>query len=210
MITDYGNPDASVVLIQPAEEHDLSGIEREVKAIEELAGVPFCLKLLRVENWNADLSPWPSPAVFGTEDFKGGAEQTLKEALKLADDRKKTYLIGGYSLAGLFALWAGYQTEVFSAVAAASPSMWYPGFTEYMRNSRIHARSVYLSLGDREARVRNPVMGTVEDRIREAHALLESQGTCTVLEWNRGNHFQDAELRTAKAFAWALRETAGS
>ena len=33
-------------------------------------------------------------------------------------------VIGGYSLGGLFSLWAAAQTDSFRAVAAASPSVW--------------------------------------------------------------------------------------
>ena len=37
-------------------------------------------------------------------------------------------------------------------------------------------------------------------------ALLREDHSVT-LEWNPGNHFQDSELRTAKAFCWvAARE----
>jgi hypothetical protein len=47
-------------------------------------------------------------------------------------------------------------------------------------------------------------MATVGDRIRETHALLQASGLRTTLEWNPGNHFRDAALRTAKAFAWLM------
>ena len=49
-----------------------------------------------------------------------------------------------------FALWTSYCTDMFTAVAAASPSMWFPGFTDFMENNEILCDSVYLSLGDRE------------------------------------------------------------
>ena len=67
------------------------------------------------------------------------------------------------------------------------------------------SRWVYLSLGDREERARNPVMATVGDRIREAHALLREWDIDCTLEWNEGNHFANADLRTAKAFLWVLK-----
>ena len=47
-------------------------------------------------------------------------------------------------------------------------------------------------------------MAAVSERIREAHDLLWSQGINTTLEWNQGNHFKDADIRTAKAFAWVM------
>ena len=198
-----GNPDASVVMIQMADDHDLEFIESEVREIQKLTEVDFCLIAIKVQNWNLDLSPWKAPAVFGKEGFGGGADKTLEEVLKYCSDRDKTYIIGGYSLAGLFALWAAYQTDVFAAVAAASPSIWFPGFVDYMKENEIHSKAVYLSLGDKEEKARNPVMATVGACIREASDILKEKGIKIILEWNQGNHFKDADLRTAKAFAWA-------
>ena len=198
-----GNPDASVVMIQMADDHDLEFIESDVREIQKLTEVDFCLIAIKVQNWNLDLSPWKAPAVFGKEGFGGGADKTLEEVLKYCSDRDKTYIIGGYSLAGLFALWAAYQTDVFAAVAAASPSIWFPGFVDFMKENEIHSKAVYLSLGDKEEKARNPVMATVGACIREASDILKEKGIKTILEWNQGNHFKDADLRTAKAFAWA-------
>ena len=65
------------------------------------------------------------------------------------------------------------------------------------------ARRIYLSLGDAEEKTRNRVMATVGDCIREQASLLEKQGIETTLAWNPGNHFKDADVRTAKAFLWA-------
>jgi len=202
----YGNPDAGVVLIQMVDDHDLAGIENEVAEIQRRSAQDFCLITIKVGNWNTDLSPWKAPAVFGKEDFGDGAERTLQEVLKYTDDPAKTYYIGGYSLAALFAIWAGYQTDVFRGVAAASPSVWFPGFADFMKEHPIQTSSVYLSLGDREEKTRNPVMATVGDRIREAHDRLKEKGVNTTLEWNPGNHFKDADIRTAKGFAWVMEQ----
>ena len=204
MMTVYGNPNASIFLIQMVDDHDLEGMGSEVAEIKKLTDADFCLLAIKVQNWNADLSPWPAPAVFGREGFGNGAADTLNEARKICTDQEKTYIIGGYSLAGLFALWAAYQTDVFKGVAAASPSVWFPGFADYMKEHEIRTGAVYLSLGDKEEKARNPVMATVGDRIREAHALLSGHGVKCTLEWNEGNHFKDADIRTAKAFSWVM------
>ena len=206
MITRYGNPDAPIVLIQMVDDHDLDAMESEVAELRKLTNQSFCLIAIKVQNWNDDLSPWASPAVFGKENFGDGAADTLTRVLRYYEDENKVYIIGGYSLAGLFALWAAYQTDVFKGVAAASPSVWFPGFTEYMKDNRLQADHVYLSLGDKEEKTRNPVMATVGDRIREASRLLMDQGINTRLEWNSGNHFRDADIRTAKAFAWVMKQ----
>ncbi len=209
-LLEYGQQDAGTVLVQPVDEHDLEGMDREAAQIREDAGEDFRLLAFRVKSWNRDLSPWQAPAVWGEESFGDGAADTLRVILKACTDRTKTYYIGGYSLAGLFALWAVYQTDVFSGAAAASPSMWFPGFTDWMKERRPQCGAVYLSLGDREERTRNPIMAEVGDRIRAAHALLQEQGVDCTLEWNRGNHFQNNDIRTAKAFAWQLRRRISS
>ncbi len=207
MIT-YGDPKADFVLIQPVDEHGLKGMEAEVEEIRRLTDIPFCMHVIEIAKWNDELSPWEAPAVFGKHGFGGRAEDTLEKVLKYCGEPDKTYIIGGYSLAGLFALWAAMRTDVFSAVAAASPSVWFPGFYESAVDGMIKADAVYLSLGDKEEKTGNPVMSTVGDRIRKLHELLIGSGIRTTLEWNRGNHFTDADIRTAKSFAWALSEAA--
>ena len=203
-IIKFGQADSSNVLIQPVDNHDLSYIEKEAELIKEAVGDDWCLTAVKVDNWNDDLSPWSAPAVFGNDDFGGHAGDTLQEILKLTGDAKKTYYIGGYSLAGLFSLWAAYNTDIFVGVAAASPSVWFPEFTSYMESNRIGCNSVYLSLGDKEEKTKNHVMRTVGDCIRSAYELLSKEGIDCILEWNSGNHFKDADIRTAKAFAWIL------
>lgn len=205
-VSKYGNPDAETVLIQPVDNHDLEGIVNEAERIKQLSGKDFCLVAIKVDNWNSDLSPWEAPAVFGNESFGGKAAAALDEVLKLTGDPSKTYYIGGYSLAGLFAIWSAYQTDVFKGVAAASPSVWFPGFSDYMAERKICANSVYLSLGDKEEKTRNPVMATVGDNIRKAHELLKAQGVNTVLEWNPGNHFKDPDIRMAMGFEWVIKQ----
>ena len=120
--------------------------------------------------------------------------------------RKQKMILGGYSLAGLFALWTAYQTDLFSGIVAASPSVWYPDWIEYAEANRAKASAIYLSLGDREERTRNPMMRVVGNNIRRQYDLLTVQGVLSTLVWNEGNHFRDADRRTAKAFSWVLRQ----
>ena len=76
-VLEYGNQNASVVLIQPVDDHDLQGIENEVRLIRELTRTDFRLIAWKAGSWNHDLSPWEAPAVFGDEGFGDGAEATL-------------------------------------------------------------------------------------------------------------------------------------
>ena len=209
LFEDKGAPD---LLIQPIGDHEISALEEEVRMIRKMrSGRPFSLAAFLVDDWNDELSPWKAPAVFGNEDFGNGAEKTLeyiaetllprlRERMSFSD---RQICLGGYSLAGLFSLWAGYQTDLFRGIAAVSPSLWFPGWIDHAGKNTIKAEKVYLSLGDREMKTKNRIMATVGDRIRQQNDLLATSETCEhLLEWNPGNHFRDPAFRTAKGFAW--------
>ena len=211
----YGEVHAEYLLLQMTGEHELQSMESEVTAIAQSAH-RFLFAAIPVESWNDALSPWKSPAVWGKQGFGGNAgdtlrflmEQvipTLKRQFPLPENVK--IILGGYSLAGLFALWASTQTALFSGVAAASPSVWFPGWMEFEQQHPIQAQRIYLSLGDREERTRNATMATVGDNICALHSRLAERGTDCTLEWNIGGHFKDADLRTARAFQWVMEES---
>ena len=101
-------------------------------------------------------------------------------------------------------MWAETQTDALYGVAAASPSVWFPGWSEYEAAHPIQAQRVYLSLGDREEHTKNQTMAAVGDNIRTLHSTLIQRGKACTLEWNAGGHFKDADLRTARAFAWVM------
>ena len=204
-----GNPASSDwILIQPVDGHDQEMLPQEMEQIRALLpDESFALFPVKVD-WFRDLAPWTAPAAFrGQPDFGSGAEETLQVVLQsiVAEQQEKKFILGGYSLAGFFALWAGYQTDAFEGIVAASPSVWYPGWDEYRMQHRFRIRNAYLSLGNREERTKNPVMRTVGDRIREQYRLLESQGIRCILEWNEGNHFMNPDKRTAAGFAWVMK-----
>ena len=210
-VTLYTDDSPQILFLQPVDEHDTKLLDAEIEAMRDCA-LPFALAAFEVKDWNRELSPWEAPPVFGKIPFGGMAEETLSFILdrllpelrrRLGADMK--LCLGGYSLAGLFALWAATGTDAFSGVAAASPSVWFPGWMDYVKANSIKADTIYLSLGDREERAKNPVMATVGDCIREQYALLQADHIVT-LEWNPGNHFQDSEKRTARAFCWIAEQ----
>ncbi len=201
------------LLIQPVDDIDQEFLDRETEIIHSLAEDCFLLAAFQVNRWQDDLSPWDAPPVFGENRFGAGAAKTLGFIIdSLIPCVQKEYgmqksiptILGGYSLAALFSLWSIYQTNVFAAVAAASPSVWFPGWIEYAESQAPKAQCVYLSLGDREEKTRNSLMRTVGDHIRTQNQLLVKNGCMTVLEWNKGNHFADPEVRCAKGFAWSI------
>jgi hypothetical protein len=204
-ISYYGDINSNLVLIQPVDEHDLSFIDNEVKEIKRLTNnKDFLLIAFKVNDWNKDLSPYKAKAVFGKNDFGDGASNTLKEILSECNDLNKTYIIGGYSLAALFAIWASYNTNIFKGVAASSPSIWFPNFINYMKDNIIKTNNVYLSLGDQEEKTKNPIMSKVGICIKEAYGILKDNNINCFFEYNKGNHFIDADIRTAKGFAWVI------
>ncbi len=211
----YGEHDAEYLLLQMTDEHELQSMDSEIASIAR-SDRKFLFAAIPVENWNDELSPWEAPAVWGKQGFGGKAGETLRflteqviPTLKLRFNLPENIkvVLGGYSLAGLFALWASTQTNLFSGIAAASPSVWFPGWMEFEQQHPIHAQCVYLSLGDKEEHTKNPVMAAVGDNIRTLHSQLTKRGADCILEWNSGGHFKESDLRTAKAFRWAMEES---
>ena len=213
----YGEAHAEYLLLQMTGEHELQSMESEVAAIAQSAH-HFLFAAIPVENWNDALSPWEAPAVWGKQGFGGNAGDTLRflteQVIPTLEQRyplpeNVKIILGGYSLAGLFALWVSTQTDLFYGIAAASPSVWFPGWMEFEQQHPMQAQHVYLSLGDKEERTKNTVMAAVGDNIRALHSRLTARSTDCTLEWNSGGHFKDADLRTAKAFRWAMEEHTG-
>ncbi len=166
-------------------------------------------------DWNRDLSPWKAPrCVKGGEDFGGGADAYLG---RLADRipafeagaglQVARRALAGYSLAGLFAVYALYKTALFDAAASVSGSMWFKDFIEFMRTNRtVNPRPrVYFSVGGREKRTRNPLFSTIEDRMREGLDILRAAGCDAAFFLEEGNHFADENPRVARGIDWIVR-----
>lgn len=205
------------LLLQPVDEHELELLDGEVENIAQMAELPFLLAAFRVEDWFRELSPWSAPPVFGKEGFGDGARQTLSFVEgKLLPALRERYpssdgipvILGGYSLAGLFALWCGCRSRSFAAIAAASPSVWFDGWVSFAREHPMQAEAVYLSLGDKEEKTRNRTMAAVGTCIRETKTILDEQGVLATLVWNPGNHFRESDFRTAGAFVWCMQSLA--
>lgn len=210
----FADETPEVLLIEPMDEWDLEFLDREIEVLKAGTDRPFALATLIIEGWNSELAPWAAAPVFGKEPFGDGAPHTLElieaELIPKMEEmfpslKECERILGGYSLAALFALWCCYESNSFSGIAAASPSVWYPDWMDFVRNHTPHARKIYLSLGDKEHKSKNKTMATVEDCIRDyADILTDTTGLVSTLEWNPGNHFVDADKRTAKAFLWVL------
>lgn len=84
--------------------------------------------------------------------------------------------------------------------------MWFPGWMEFEQQHPIQTQHIYLSLGDKEEHTKNADMAVVGDNIRTLHSRLTERSIDCTLEWNSVGHFKDADLRTTKAFRWAMEE----
>ncbi|MBP3477784.1 MAG: alpha/beta hydrolase [Lachnospiraceae bacterium] len=172
-------------------------------------------------DWNRDMSPWYHPKVFAQgEDFAGGADAYLKDLCnriipeieqKLNSDiiiefsEKTARYLAGYSLGGLFALYALYHTDLFDGVASMSGSLWYDGWIPYIKAHEMCRKpeKIYFSLGDKEAGG-NARMRTVEEHTAQTEQLVREMEIMTVFEHNPGNHFKDVPLRIARGIDWLI------
>ena len=169
--------------------------------------------IYEVEDWNADFSPWKF-MLNKKMSFSGGGRKTLdwllnecvpycEKEYKLTGQR----ILCGYSLAGLFSLWAFYESQAFSGVISCSGSLWFGDWISYAESHTTPQNSsVYLSLGDREEKSRDRVMATVGDCTRRQFELVGSDKNVSrhILELNDGGHFNEPEKRIAKGIKWIV------
>ena len=207
VITLYKSPDTNAPLIVfNTFEGDGEGVYKELQNM----GCTF-LNLLVVGNidWNHDMSPWYMPSIYSKEkSFSDGADDYLRllideilpKANEMIEGEPGFTGIAGYSLAGLFAIYAMYKTDVFDKVASMSGSLWFYDFMEYCKRNdcRKLPDKIYFSLGDKEANTSNPILKTVEDNTRELSEYFKNIGSEVIFELNKGNHFTDTVLRSAK------------
>lgn len=221
-----GNLDASICLIQISGDYDINQVDEEIKIIDELVinyrtekeatsvskedGYAFVT--IYIKDPYKQLSPWKIENIFNKnaeDEFGEGATDTLKYIIDVILPTIKdkmnnpSFVIGGYSLAGLFSLWAAYNCDAFCGVMAASPSVWFPGFTQYIKENELKTKYLYLSLGDKEERTKNKVMREVANNIKVIWEEISMKKGIEYkeFEWNQGGHFIDVTLRKAKGYA---------
>ena len=165
--------------------------------------------------WNHDMAPWDIPPISANDTpCTGGAgdylrlllEKIMPEAEDALPGKPVWRGIAGYSLAGLFAVYAVYQTDVFSRVGSISGSLWFPGIREYIFSHTLCRKPdcMYFSLGDKESRTRNPFLKCVQENTEAIRTFYERQGINTAFQLNPGNHFKDGALRTAAGIQWIV------
>ena len=189
-----------------------------------------------IDLWEENFSPWCAQRVFAKgPNFGDGAQKTLDTLInqvipwaesELSEPPVYRVLVG-YSLAGLFSLWAGLSPQVarscqpgaapqlsapastFQRIGAVSGSFWFPGLLDYvdqqLSGGVVGLTHAYLSLGDREARTPNPQIMHVRENAELLASKLQNAGIISTFELNRGNHFQNVEGRMQKALDWLVK-----
>lgn len=189
--------------------------QKVYEAVQAADCPPFTLVAISDLDWNHDMVPWDSPPAFkNAAPCTGGADEYLRlltEEIIPTAEKKITGVprwrgIAGYSLAGLFALYSIYQTDLFSRVGSMSGSLWFPGIKEYIfsHEPKRWPDHMYFSLGDKESKTRNTVLQSVQQNTEEIHAFYHSKGIDTVFQLNPGNHYNHAAERTAAGIVWML------
>ena len=183
---------------------------------------PFTLVAIKPACWNDDLTPWECPGLFADDaPFAGHAQDQLRlleeEIIPQVEREcgkpngaRICRTVAGYSLAGLFATWAAFNSSVFSRIASASGSLWYPDFARFVTEAPL-ARPIdcaYFSLGSKEAKTPSRLLRNVAMGTDEVVAAFRSKGIPTQFESNPGSHFKEPALRMARGIAWAISQQA--
>ncbi len=189
------------------------GIRNEALDLEALSE-KHSVSIIQVNgvDWNKDLTPWPAPGVFKkAKPFSGGAAAFLDrfvgevipetERSLGMDNAERTVL--GVSLSGLFALWAGFNTNALANIMCISGSFWYDGFADWVSNSILssNVRNVCMLLGDREKNSKEKRMAMVEEETTAIASVLAGRNEANIMfEMVDGTHFSPAAPRIERAF----------
>lgn len=188
---------------------------KEHLALAQMCGRDFTLAVIGNLRWNHDMSPWAIPPVSENDaPCTGGADNYLRLLTSEIVPKAERQIPGpvswrglvGYSLAGLFAVYAAYRTDLFSRIGSISGSLWFPDFREFVSANamKIKPKHLYLSLGDRECQTKNPFLKTVLENTVAIKDFYQRDGIDCVFQLNAGGHFKNVTERTAAGIAWLL------
>lgn len=201
-----GEADPALVLL-------FSGFDRALfcGVCEQLRG-SGCPPLVLAEygeiDWDRDYSPWSAECGNGRK-FSGGADRLLQFLPKFKAELERRYgsfsgvYLCGYSLGGLFALYAAScDLCAYSGAASCSGSMWFPGWTEFLKAHPLRGR-VFLSLGGKEKNSPDPLMASVEEKTGEVKRLAERTAQVTFVH-EAGGHFSRIPQRICRGITQLL------
>ncbi len=177
----------------------------------------FSLAVINRVAWNDEMTPWPIPPISRKDmPCTGGADSYLPKLVhemlpKICGElpaQPDYCALAGYSLAGLFAVYAAFQTACFERIASASGSLWYPDFIPFVQSHKVSEQTkfMYFSLGDRERHTKNSCLASVEHNTLQLVEHFSSCGITTSFQMVPGNHFQNAIGRIADGIRWMLSQ----
>ncbi len=175
------------------------------------------LSLVAISNlkWDHDMAPWDIPPISKNDTpCTGGAddylhlltEKIMPQVENMVPGEPSWRGLAGYSLAGLFAVYAIYRTALFSRIASMSGSLWFPNFKEFALTHQLKRKPehLYFSLGDKECKTRNAYLKIVQSNTEELAAFYKNRQIDTEFQLNPGNHFVEAVKRSALGIQWLL------
>lgn len=185
---------APVIYLIDSPEHPFDTTTLSHQRQSTVASVP-------IPCWNDALTQWPADGIYrGEPPFGGGADQTLATladtlipAIESGAGLSPTKrAICGYSLGGLFALFAFAHMRAFDACACLSGSVWYEGWVEHLRELPLDlgGRFAYLSIGTKERKAARPILKTVQNRMEQCATILQDCGCTVDYRTSPGNHMQ--------------------
>lgn len=160
-------------------------------------------------NWAQDMAPFCMNALnANSSHLRGGAASFLSALTEAVIPKAEaTFLLHpkyrvlcGYSLAGLFALFALYRCSLFSRIGSFSGSLWVPDFKDFclQNNLKIKPERIYLSLGDQEKKSSHPLLKSIEEKTKETLSYYRTQGIQCAFELNNGGHDHNVAWRCAR------------
>lgn len=181
------------------------GLPQELEETEELVKELKCnvvFIVITLNDWDALLSPWSAPGLYRNDpDFKGEGPKFLDKLLNelipsiereegIAPERRA---IAGYSMAGLFSLYAFANCEIFECVGSMSGSFWFEGWVRYVTSLNLDKKGcgAFVSLGNKERKAKEKILHTVQDNTDITIKALESWGVTVEHHLVPGGHFDN-------------------
>lgn len=203
LITGSGGTHAPLICVIDLPEHPFPINAAAAGLVANVARVP-------VHGWDDALTPWEAEGLRPGQTFGGHAAKTLAELTSTIISEftaregiaPEKLALCGYSLGGLFALWAFVNDARFAACACLSGSVWYPGWVDYLRNTGMDGagRFAFLSVGSKEKRGAG-LFRCVEGNMQASADILRERGCDVRFEVGPGNHMQHHRERLAKGLA---------
>ncbi len=162
-------------------------------------------------DWDRDYSPWEAFTPAGRR-FSGGAGRLVEFLPEFTRELERLYgeftriFLCGYSLGGLFALYslAEWKEPRLCGAASCSGSMWFPGWTDYLKEHHLHG-VVYLSLGGKEKNSPDPLMASVEEKTAEVKRIAERTAH-VIYRSEAGGHFSRIPQRISRGITEMIQK----